>query len=511
MRMLGLAIIYNFAVKFHRLHIMNSIPFIKFIADKRQRIDWIIIAGISVVAAVISFVCYPYPGRFGDTGQYVMSAVKDIIYYRPFGFPKFLQLIHSFSDSIQTVRLVQWLIYSLSAAWLIFTVKYFFPPKSKALWFAMLVFIIVSPHALHIALDFVLSDAIFAGLVYCLLAASAFIVFDRSIVATAIFAIAFYFTLEVRFSALIFPVVFLPMFLIAGKGWLRWAAAVGMAAALMLNNHNVKAEMKAYNSLEQYSTGFDGWQIANNALHIIPHIDLKPERIQNREIRHLYSFCRQPEALEYIEKATKDTVVSTFMWQPASPLKVYTTLMQQQMKDRFYYHDVWVRLGSGLFKDFGYYFIMRYPLEFMQYFYLPNMVGMFYPIIEPDVMQFSSMTGSDMNDVVTWYNLPADEKLRDARFDIYSGFMMGVSQWGSLLTWAFVLAVGIWAFMRRRSISFSKEEKLFFWGVFIFGVLYYASTIFASPVVIRYWIPMKAVQFIFMYVLLNKLITPKSE
>jgi hypothetical protein len=64
---------------------------------------------------------------------------------------------------------------------------------------------------------------------------------------------------------------------------------------------------------------------------------------------------------------------------------------------------------------------------------------------------------------------------------------------------AFVLII-----IRRKTLLMTKPQKLAFAMLFAFGFIYYGTTTFASPIAIRYWMPMYAVKLAFVWILLSR-------
>jgi hypothetical protein len=167
------------------------------------------------------------------------------------------------------------------------------------------------------------------------------------------------------------------------------------------------------------------------------------------------------------------------------------------------YPHAWIKVGSGVFADYGRYVILHHPLKFMQYYYFPNALNIFYPSF-PEIMERYSSIDTSYIDILQWYDIPENEDL-SSNNDIYGSFLTQVICVSQIFICLAIIGIGVLGIMHRKKIKFNKEEKIVFWAVFAFGVIYYASTVFASPIALRYWLPMACVQFAFCYIILNKL------
>lgn len=267
----------------------SSEKFSPFIFRKLQLIDWLIIVGICTFVYVVLRAVYPYPATMQDSGGYVFSAMNDFFYfYRPFGYSQFLRIVHSFSSSIHAVFTVQMILYGLSIGFFSLTIKYFFRPQNQIIWYILLIILVFSPMSFFMA-NAIMSDMLFAIMIFGLLTAFAFVVMKKSWWAFACFVLLMFFALHIRYSAIIFPFLFIPVLLFV-KSPIRWAALVVLPLTFAVFHNQVKADMKETTGFNQFSTGFDGWQLANNALHIVPFTDLPPNKIRKAKIRNLHEF-----------------------------------------------------------------------------------------------------------------------------------------------------------------------------------------------------------------------------
>jgi len=472
--------------------------FLSFVLQKQQRWDWIIMTVLCLIGYIAVKYFYPYPATMSDSGSYVVAAMNDMFsFYRPFGYSYFLQIIHSISSSVHAVFIFQMLLYFISTAVFAFTIKYFFSPNNKILWYLLLLFLSFSPLAFFMA-NSILSDLIFSVSIYLMLSGLLFIIMRQSWVGLILFSITLFCSLSIRYSAVIFPFVFIP-FLLFSKGSIRWITIACSIVIFFIFYSQIKNNMKETTGFNQFSTGFDGWQLSNNALHIFPFIDLKPESIKNKNLRTFHQFLLPYKNMILERTNNGKDVTADFLWGTDLPLKQYLYKSMQELNRP--YPKMWISLGSGLYADYGRYLILHYPFKFMRYYYLPNAERMFYTTHTGVMGNYKGVDAE--KDIMNWYNIPEGDNL-SCKNDFYGSFLAKCISVSYIFIWIAIAIIGIIGVLYRKKIKFDKQEKIAFWGLFTFGAIYYASTIFMSPIELRYWLPMACIQFAFCYILLNK-------
>ncbi|WP_029904188.1 hypothetical protein [Prevotella sp. 10(H)] len=480
----------------------SPVSFFSFLKAKEQRIDWIILIFSCLIGYIIIKVCYPYPATISDSGTYVQAAASNTFnFYRPFGYSYFLRLVHSFSSSMNAVVIVQMIFYLLSVSYFSFVIKYILPPFSKILWRVLLFFFIFSPVAIYMV-NALMSDLMFAVMIYFMLASFIFLLKKQSWFTLCIFLLSMFFALHIRYSAMMFPVLFICFFFMI-KGKIRWVGIAGILIFTFTFYNQVKKDMRKTTGFDQFSTGFDGWQLANNAMHVIPYIDLPPEKVKDPEMKVLHQYMMTQK--DVIRERTKNgtEAVAAFMWINDLPLKQFLFAYTQQTGNP--YSSSWIWLGSHNYKDYGSFLIRKYPLKFMQYYYLPNSKHIFYPDHHEIIGKYYPI---EMKNVLEWYNVPENTDM-NAKHTIYSDFVDDLITISYPVVWLLILIMGVLNIVLRKQLIWRENEKKIFWIIVITGIMYYAATVFASPVSTRFWIPTNAVLFTVVYILSNRLLEYK--
>ncbi|MDR0604885.1 MAG: hypothetical protein LBG80_11345 [Bacteroidales bacterium] len=477
----------------------NKQGFIHFLIGKDQYFDWLLLVIVCLAGYLVVKSGYPYPITMSDSGGYIQAAKTDMFsFYRPFGYSVLLQLIHTLSSSIHAIFIVQMLLYFISASIFAFTVKYFFAPAKKIVWYFLLFFFVFSPMAFILA-NAIMSDLLFGIVIYIMLASFIFIVKQGKWIALITFLLAVFCSLYIRYSAMVFPVIFLFCFLWL-RGKIRWISIAGLVIVSVIFYNQMKDLMKETTEFDQFSTGFDGWQLANNAMHILPFIDLDSQKISDKKMRELHQFSLpyKDTILESTNHGSTTTV--SFLWDPAFPLKMF--VYEEMRKQQRSYAHLWIELGTTTFKEYGQYLILRYPWKFMRYYYFPNMKHVFF-LYNPGII--SSETSITTAEAYEWYKIDESQDLT-LKNPFYKGIIWNFMQVLWTLRWIFILGLSLWAVLWRKRIKYNNADKIVFWSLFVFGAIYYASTVFASPIEDRYWFPTECILFSFCYILCNKLV-----
>ncbi|MDR1725480.1 MAG: hypothetical protein LBR28_03715 [Bacteroidales bacterium] len=458
--------------------------------------DLIIIAAICLAGYILIKYFYPYPITLSDSGGYVVCAMKNSFsFYRPFGYSQFLRIVHAISPTVSFLTFAQLLLYFISTSVFAFTIKYFFPPCKQWIWRSLLVFLTFSPLAFYL-INSIMSDLLFSTMIYFMLSGLVFVIMKGgkgSWFFLLILFLSLFFSLHIRYSAMIFPFIIIPFFCFL-KGHIRWISILCSLGTFFIFHNQIKSDMRETTGYNQFSTGFDGWQYANNAIHITPYAD---KELKNQELNSLHKFLLlyNDSIKAYTNNGNK--VTERFIWNNNLPLKQY---LFKTMKEEYRsYPDAWVYLGSGLYRNYGRYLMLHNPSAFMRYYYLPNSLNIIYPTFND--LPYVTI---DTKEIKEYYNIDESKDL-SCRYDIYGYFMNKTISISHIFIWTGIVIIAVFALVKRKKLKFNKSEKLVFWSLFSFGAIYYASTVFASPVAMRYWLPMASIQFACCYIILNKL------
>lgn len=480
--------------------------YFRFIIRREQLPDWAVVFLTVALGCLLVTRSYPLPAAGSDSFGYIDSALRDIFgIYRPFGYSAYLQLLHAISHSIYSIIVSQALIYSLSAGLLVLAIKKYWPPRRH--WhFILFTFLAVFSPAAIFMLNAIYSDILFCSLVFIMLAMVMVFIKERSWVAIIVYAAALFCAMHARFSAMFFPLVFIPVFAIKGKWLERVVPIVLTVAAFLAFRAGVCADMKEITGERRFASAFSGWQLANNALHILPHLDMRERAIRNEDenINALHEYC--VSSMKYIRKYTDNgkSTTAAFMWDNGSPLKKIVGIC---MKDySMIYIQAWNYLGTGLYKEYGKWLILKYPGKFVRYFLLPNTREAFFPGYNEIVCGYVEAPPGK-KELAEWFDASPDNGLH-ARNDVFGEITRPLFPWIELITWLVFLAAAVALFVCKAKPS--RDTRIVLWLIFLFGFIYYGTTVFASPICLRYWLPMHAVKLSFAWIVFSML-KPRTD
>jgi hypothetical protein len=477
---------------------------LKFIRGKEHRLDFLILFFSCLAGYVVTKICYPCPSITNDSAAYVHAAkLNQFNYIRPFGYSWLLRNLHSLSPSIDFVVSFQFFLYLISVTFFSFTLKFFFKPANKHLWLLFLILLISRPVAFFLA-NSIMTDIMFSSLVYIILSCFIFIIFKKSWIALLVYVTALYLALITRYSALAFPFLFIPsMFFI--KGTFRWVTILSTLFIVMIFYSHTKNLMKETTGLDQFSTGFDGWQLASNAMHVIPFANIDSNLIEDNDVRALHSLTlRYKDSIRQITN-NGQIVCTSFMWDKTMPLKqfLFYTLSQRHSTN---YPAAWIELGSDTYKEYGKFIIFNQPVLFFKYYLLPNFKKVFYPTDTEELL--SNPMAEDIKFVAEAYDL-SKERVYEKNYPV----MNIASRWveaSYLFGWVAVTLVSVFWWSNRKTIKFNKQEGVVFCVLILFALMYYVTTTIASPVALRYWLPVDYFKITFCYLTINKYLQRKT-
>ena len=469
-------------------------------ADSSAYLDWGLTGLCILAGSLLVWLCYPYPATMTDSFGYLFAAIeKRFLVFRPYGYSAFLRAVHFFSHSLLAVFVAQALLYWLSLTALLRLVRKYFPPRRTLPFLLLEAACALAPAALFM-LDALMADSLYCSCLFLMCAGGIGMLKGRSIPWMVIYLVAFFVALNTRYSAMFLPLAFVPVLLFHRSRAYALTGIALTAAIFLVFRSGMQSNMQKAVGVRQFSTGFDGWQLANNAMHILPHLsDAELKKMpSDARLKQLHSFCarRYDDAiLGYTQNGKR--AVSSFLWKNDLPLKQYMDYFL--MSGRYGYQDAWVKLGSGLYADYGKWLILHYPFKFLRYYLLPNLPAVFYPRDTEIVGNFAEIPAGK-KEMVQWFGLPEDRVMRERS----PFFRRQVRPWLpalELATWLLFLFAGFFTLRRRK--KYTRETAQVLWLLFLLGFIYYGTTVFATPVVLRYWLPMHAVKLLFAWIALR--------
>jgi hypothetical protein len=133
---------------------------------------------------------------------------------------------------------------------------------------------------------------------------------------------------------------------------------------------------KVFTGTKTFSA-FSGWQLANDALHVMRHEAIDTTTIKDKEVKAFISFTNH--FFDTTKQTFPDTAATAFfMWYFNSPLKKYMSVYPKRSKS---YFKTWNALGP-VYSKFGKEVILQKPFAYLEYFVVRNSTAFFFPPLE---------------------------------------------------------------------------------------------------------------------------------
>jgi len=358
----------------------KNMSFGKFLWSLRMPYLWIALIAIPLEWLIFKLQ-YPYPNFRGDSAAYIQAALMHVNATEwPVGYSKFLSFVHFFSHSDTLLVSIQYVFLELSALLFFFTLKYFMKP-GKIVFNILFIFTILNPIFLHLG-NYIMSDAFFISLSLLWITQLLWIIYRPHSVQIFPQAVLLLCLFTVRYNALFYPLIATLAFMLSSLG--RSIKIAGITLSLMSIGLFIGfTEIAFYrlNGVRQFSP-FGGWQLANNALYTYSNVRLDdPTKVPNRFIE-LDSLTRR----SFISSETKmlllehQSIRDYYIWDTVnSPLWQYKRYKYKNDHSTNNYIK-WASMGP-VYSAYGNYLIQKYPIEYFEYFMLPNVFNFFLPQI----------------------------------------------------------------------------------------------------------------------------------
>lgn len=345
--------------------------------DKANR-SWLITALACIAVQFVVFkLCYPFPSFFIDSYTYLDAAANNYaISYRPIGYSKFLQLVHFFSASDTFLTCLQYLLIQLPVLWLFFSIRYFFN-LSRIASIIGFIFLVFNPSALYIS-NYISSDALFTGLSLVWVNQLLWMKNRPHKYQLLLHALLLYILFEIRYNALYYPLVSFFAFIMWRQKWRMRIAGIILSVSVLLAAVAITKYQNKKETGTAVFSAFGGWQLANNALYVYPHITVRSERLP-MQCQELDSMVKGFFHSETPVKRIPDVYGTWFMWDNASPLRTFMSYYSGRfnIKNDF---DQW-NLVAPIFNKYGITIIKDHPWAFTKYYLWPSAKNYFHPIL----------------------------------------------------------------------------------------------------------------------------------
>lgn len=449
----------------------------------------------TALACVLSYAfllwLYPFPNYYADTGAYVMAArTGEIGIFRPPGYSWLLALSHLITPNPDVLVLLQTVLYFFSTLFLYLTLRYFFRQGARWMWRVFFCFFLLAPVCIYLC-NFAISDSLFISLNNLWISSLLWIMGRKKTGAVLLSSFLLLLLLQVRYISLFYPfITIIALFAAYLKVNKRKLVLFCLLQAALFAGVIAFTKWQTEKNIGvNVFSGFSGWQQANNALHVLPYIDLKPEDIGDTSVRQMHRFILAHTPARIYPPG--DSVVVAFLWLSEGPLKKYMYHIwgNGTRSYLYYWHQASIPFGR-----WGNYVIMHHPGAFAKYYLWPNFLFLFRMSNEA---LFDFPPPSEQ--IKEWFG--CNNCVVKPRYDFFHDFLSRTASKSFNLLWVLFVASLVTLCFRSR-LSFTPQQYGMVLLVSFFCIAYIILSVYASPIVLRYMLVIRHSLFFIPFLIL---------
>lgn len=460
--------------------------YIKFIKTDKQTLY--IFLGFHLAFAIILRYCYPYPDLKTDTGGYINWIFQGFLHGgpRPLGYSYFIDYVNGIASGTGAIFLAQYLIYCLAIFFFYTSTVYVFQINNTKLKYAYLTLTLLFIPGLYTT-NLLMSDNLFTSLTLILITLCLWLV-HRPMVGLLVPIIIFLvWIISIRYLGLAYPAFIIPIiFLAFRKKMVPIISSLVIVVVLYGYIQKIKRGTEEDQGVEIFSA-FGGWQHANNALHVIPHIDLSTPAISStdRDLLFIDSVVRYSYPINAHLYPDEHSTSYAFIWLDSLPLRMAFNYMMPRLNKGSYYGN-WNEMGSKL-QEYGSLLIKEHFPEYFRYYLVNNTIRTAHPPVEI----FESFDNPNAAVINQWFNMPEGLNTMP-RYDFLRPVLRNLSPvytfyWLLFLASSVYFGVMAW----RKKIGTSSTLFKLILALWIFVIMYTAASIYGASVNLRFLLPLR--------------------
>jgi hypothetical protein len=476
-------------------------PFPQFLLSGKNRWFLLLAPLVGLLYFFLLRYLYPIASYYSDSFTWVGGAnTGQPVTIRPIAYSKLLMFFKYLSTSEVAVVAAQYFSNLVVNLFLFFTCTFLFNFK-RGLQILLYVLLIINPFYLFYS-NYISSDAFFCCATVLWFTLLIWIINRASwkLMIAQLLVLAFAFAL--RYNAIFFPAIAAIAIALSQQTIAR--KLVGIALPVLVITGLIlftKYHTKKFTGTDTFSA-FSGWQLANDALHVLQHDKIDTTTIKDKEVKHFTSFV-----LHYFDTAKQtypdSGATAVFMWHPYSPLKRYMTVYSTNRS----YFKVWNHLGP-VYSKFGKTIILQRPATYLRYFVLPNSKAYLFSSLE--IYETYMENRDTMPPIVTKYYKYKSNKTPKHHPQVYSFVFEPMKFLFPVINIMF-LVLGAWYMISRKYL---QQSKLFNQVLLSFAALFLANIffiVFLAPSVLRYHIFIITLSFPLLLYMVQQLFTPAAQ
>jgi hypothetical protein len=475
----------------------SRLAFLRFVTSKENKKYLLGGLVVGILYFIILRILYPVPSYYSDSYTYLQAARdKYPISFRPIQYSEIINFFKNFSTSDVALIGAQYLSNVLANLLLFFTWIYFFPLR-KVYKLLLFFFLICNPLYLLYS-NYILTDAFFSSLTVAWFVTLIWTIHKPAWYYIVIQLLLLVILFKLRYNAIVFP-VFMAIALFFSTQAL-WKKLISTAVSFLLIGilvANTAKKTEKFAGTRTFSA-FSGWQLANNALHVLRTEKIDSAAIEDEEQRNILKYMQG-----YFDTTTtrfdSSSVTAGYMWSNDSPLKGY--LLDRYMRDNSYfsYFEAWTSLGP-IYNQFGRAVILKKPFSYIQHFVIPNGKDYFVPPLEAYETYCADADTLDPV-AVTFYSYKTN-KTGDKHPAVYATIFKPWRYTFCVMNIMFLALAVIYAVLKRYKIEpvLFNKTLLCFCAFYLFNFFFVISL---APTVFRYHVFIVTLLFPFIFQLIN--------
>lgn len=440
--------------------------------------------------AVVFKYFYPYTDVTPDTGGYINWIPDDRVYGgpRPLGYSYFLAFARSVAIGSGTVFMLQYILYCVAVFFFYSTTVYIFRIQNKYIRYAYLLISLLFIPGLYTT-NMVMSDNLFASLTLLLVTFCLWLLYKPAKYMLIPVVVILPCLIMIRYIGMIYPAIVIPVLFLSFKKKIVPAFASLLIILLVFGMvQKVKKGTKEEQGVEVFSA-FAGWQSANNALHVIPHLDLSRSAIgktEDRALRQIDTVVRGTYPYNEHLYPDDNSVSYLFIWLDSLPLRQAFRVYRNNNYDKGYYRN-WNQVGAK-FSEYAGLLIKEHFWEYFRYYLVNNTARVFDPPLD-ELKSFGNTSNSKL--IPTFFSWKKSENIQP-RQDFFRP-LLKAAPFMFFLYWLFFFATVVYLVIQVvrhkqliRSVAF---KSAMFLAVFV--LFYCAANVYGAPVVLRMLMPVR--------------------
>jgi len=458
----------------------NTGSFLRFLFKNADNKRYLYSGSAAIIIQFILFkLCYPFADFYADSYTYLNAATNHYkISFRPIGYSRFLEFIHSVTASDTVVTFLQYVIIQAGALFFFFTIRYFYPLR-RSISILLFVVLLFNPVILYIS-NYISSDAVFTGLSLMWLTLLIWIINQPRWIQLFPLSCLLFFLFNLRFAAIYMPATALLALLLSHRTLsFKLMGTLLIVLPVASTIHRIKNITEEETGTKVFSA-FGSWMAVNNALHMYPYIQVQDADLPSEECQDLNRIVKQyfknPSALRPYPGLTFD-----YLWANNAPLKEYQRYLQDHEKIIPYFRSWYA--AAPVFSNYSNQLVLQHPAAFAHYFLWPNTKWYCLPPLESFVIY---NVGNDKVDsiAINWF------KYKSNRVGCFNKTIQGtllkpLPYWFLLVN---IIFCGALAIVLAKAKHYALPPALFRTLLLAgsFWLVNFCFSIYAAPVVLRF-------------------------